>query len=244
MKVLLFGYGSIGQRHYANLKRLRPDAEIYRHDPPKGLRIIDTPTRYDAAIIASPTEFHGAHMADCMTWLIPFYVEKPFGTDAPLNADRCAVGYQYRFHHAMPAIAAAAKQHGVLHFRANDDLLDRYGPDVDSIMAAHPIDTALWLLGPALSCDLHSNGRTFAGTIQHERGYSTHDYRIDAGPRLSTVTAGRTFDLDANNEMYVDALAAWLGWVEGGARDERTCTLEQGLAVQRVLWQVRHAETA
>lgn len=245
MKVILFGFGSIGQRHFANLKTLRPGVELYRYDPPKGMRIIDAPDHYDAAIIASPTEHHADHMAACGHTGTPFYVEKPLGMlTVTTDFNTCAVGHQYRFHHAMPAIRQAALKTGVLHFHARDSLLDRYGPDVDGIMAAHPIDTALWLLGPALSVGLVSDGVAMRGTIEHERGYSTHDYRLDSGPRVSTVTSGKAFELDANNEMYLDALRAWLEWVEGGQRDERTCTLEQGLAVMDVLGKVKHVAKA
>lgn len=245
MKVLLFGYGSIGQRHAANLKALRPDAELYRIDPPKHLRIIDPPPHYDAAIIASPTELHGAHMEICGMDGIPFYVEKPVGTLKTGNDwNTCAVGYQYRFHPEMPKIAKAAGKNSVLHFWAGDDLLKRYGPDVDSVIAAHPIATALWLLGPAFEVRLRSDGLELRGSIKHERGISDYECRIDCGPRHSTVTSGKVFVLPPDNRMYLDALDAWLRWVEGGKQDKRTCTLEQGLAVERVLRQVKHVEKA
>lgn len=241
MKFILFGYGSIGQRHFANLKALRPECEIYRSDPPKGMRIIDAPDRYDAAIIATPTSQHRDDMAACAFRDTPFYVEKPLGTRLTPHVDRSVVGFQYRFHHAMPDIRKAARKTGVLHFMARDNLLDRYGPDVAGIMAAHPIDTALWLLGEALEVALTSDGTHMIGRIEHERGRSTHDYQIDKGPRVSTVTSGKLFELDADNQMYLDALRAWVEWLEGGKPDERSCTLEQGAAVEAVLRKVKHA---
>ncbi len=242
MKAILFGYGSIGQRHAANLKTLRPDVEIEVMDPPKKMTAYGE--KFDAAIISSPTKDH----ADAMYWLgprsIPFYVEKPIGVTELLKYSFAwpvaAVGHQYRFHREMANIRDAAARTGVLHFHARDDLLSRYGPDVDGVMAAHPIDTALWLLGPALSVGLVSDGVALTGKIEHERGYSTHDYRLDSGPRVSTVASGKTFDLPANNWMYLDCLRAWLEWVEGGSRDPRTCTLAEGLAVMEVLAKVKH----
>lgn len=252
MKGILFGFGSIGQRHYANLKTLRPDCEIYRYDPPKGMRIIDSPTGYDAAIIASPTALHADHMGACWDAKLPFYVEKPLWalpqTRHGFNFDTgetCAVGHQYRFHHAMPAIRASAQRAGEMSFCAYDDLLERYGPEVAGIMASHPIDTALWLLGPAKDVRLQSDGIFFGGEIDHERGRSKHAYSMSGKTRFSTVVCGEdVYDLDANNEMYLDALETWLRWVEGWPRDPRTCTLAEGVAVMEVLAQVKHVSPA
>ena len=233
MKIILFGYGSIGQRHAANLKALRPGVQLEIVDALKGY---PGPVELvaDGVIIATPTETHAELLK---AWSgMPVYCEKPLAaTEFQPYADHCAVGYQYRFHSEIPRLAFSAAKTEVLHFHARDDLLTRYGPHVGAIMAAHAIDLALWLFGPALNVQLASDGVMLRGSIAHERGHSTYDYRVDNGPRVSTVTSGKVFELSANNQMYSDALGAWLGWIETGRRDERTATLADGLAVDKVL---------
>src|SRR3990170_3058952 len=243
MKVIIFGLGSIGSRHTKNLEILRPDVEQIWADPVFEAQlnrwILSMPNKYtdwhtalaahpdaDAAIIASPTEAHLEQATALRDAGIPFYLEKPIGTldqvaqFARLNVDRCAVGYQYRFHPVYREAAPIIRDSASVRFAANDDLLDRYGPDCLSYIAAHPIDTALWLLGSAASVDMVTNGLSVYGRIQHVFGSSGHLYRIDMGPRRSVVsTGGETISLDPCNEMYIDALRAWLEWVAGAQKD-------------------------
>jgi predicted dehydrogenase len=266
-KVLVFGLGSIGKRHARNLAALRPDADIIYADPvahtieglPEyNMRYTDWRAALsahpdaDAAIVASPTKYHIEQMREVAALGIPFYVEKPMfalgqhlPSDNPLAVltahNQCAVGYQYRFHPVYREVAPAIRDWCYVQFSANENLLDRYGPDCLSIIAAHPIDTALWLLGPAETVDMVTDGLSVSGRITHRHGVSDHAYRIDVGPRVSTVATGgdKVWSLDANNDMYLDAMRAWLSWVEGGQRDERTATLADGLESMKVMAQVK-----
>lgn len=253
MKVLVFGCGSIGARHIINLKALRPGVHIIYVDP-----VVKSPQTYgilysdwrvalrahvdaDAAIIASPTDAH-AEQRDLLNILdIPYYVEKPLGSTNLSCPPRCAVGFQYRFHPAAPAIAALD---GDLVFTARDDLLARYGPHVAPIMAAHPIDTALHLCGPAAKVSLDSNGEYLWGQIEHMGGrVSTFDIGMWTGPRVSRVSNRHTLvELPPDAVMYHAALSAWLTWVEGGERDTRLATVAEGVAVEQVLEQVRYGK--
>ena len=285
MKALVFGLGSIGVRHVRNLKALRPDCLIVGADPrlagPLQSAISNgyhdsLPVTYlyedwhkalerhrdaDAAIIASPTQFHMEQMEACAARSIPFYVEKPLVALEQMNpmmidllddcADlRCAVGFQYRFHSVYHEAAYKIVVNGCARFYACDDLLAKYGADCLSAIGAHPIDAALWLLGPVNHVRLETDGLTVRGTIDHAYGESFHDYRIDAKIRISTVTTekngGRdseSWSLYANDDMYRDALAAWLAWATGGAeRDDRTATLENGLRATEVMAQTKIKE--
>jgi len=269
MKVIIFGLGSIGSRHVSNLMTLRPSAIIMAADPkcdsPDSIalsNLIESIDRRgcafadwrevmkshddaDAAIIASPTEAHLEQAMALRDAGIPFYLEKPIGTldqvaqFARLNVDRCAVGYQYRFHPVYREAAPIIRDSASVRFAANDDLLDRYGPDCLSYIAAHPIDTALWLLGPAVDVDMETDGRRVRGIIQHESmALSEHSYQIHIAPRASIVVAsGIKWSLDPCNEMYIDALSAWLSWVGGAERDERTATLQDGMDSLTVMGQ-------
>ena len=272
MKALIFGLGSIGSRHARNLAALRPGVNLIYADPradcidgtPYGVWYDDwrfclrNNPDADIAIIASPTSEHLTHMAEFI-WsyrLRAVYIEKPLCLPAELyNAEVAAhyatgkpyvVGHQYRF-----AVPDAIRNSGFerLRFYARDDLIGRYGPDCLGVMAAHPIDTALWILGPARAVHMATDGTAVWGTIEHERGTSEHDYDISVGPRESYVSAWSsvqmyTWHFPANNQMYIDALAAWLRWVEVGKQDDRTCTLAEGLVVVDVMSRVEVIEHA
>ena len=269
MKVLIFGLGSIGSRHASNLRALRPDAIIVGADPVASFSMRNNDWMFTdwrnaiqcnpdakAAIVASPTEAHLEQAMALRDAGIPFYIEKPIGTVdqitqfGRLNVDRCAVGYQYRYHPVYSEAAPVIRRNRHVRFIANDNLLARYGPDCLSVIAVHPIDTALWLLEPARDVDIDTDGVSVTGTILHERGISEYDCRIDIEPRRSTIASGRVrgkaaldtwniWSLDPCNEMYLNALSAWLAWVGGAARDERTATLVDGIAALEVMSKVR-----
>jgi predicted dehydrogenase len=200
------------------------------------------------AVIASPTQAHAAQVTALSQAGIPFYCEKPLvAAHHPVSFDPklpCAVGHQYRFHPALtPERIAVIRENLNVSFYARDNLLQRYGPGVLGVMAAHPFDTACWLLGPALKVDMATDGVTAKGTITHDGGISRHDYSIDFPQRVSlidcdTPSVTHRWMLDASNDMYIDALDAWLRWVEGGERDPRTATLEDGLRVVDIISKV------
>ena len=273
MKILIIGLGSIGSRHCRNLHTLRPDYEIIGADPgPVDWSRFSIKQLYfswrdalnnnrdiGAAIITSPTTVHHEQATALASRRVPFYVEKPVCTADEIEAMpalisacgslglRCAVGHQYRFASVMAKAAPAIQNRKHVRFCARDDLLARYGADCLSAIAAHPIDTALWLLGPAAEIDIETDGLSVRGTIRHvDSGISEYDCRIDQRPRISTITSedanGRTWNtwsLEAANLMYLDALSAWLAWVEGGECDPRLAMLVDGLAVVEVMAQTR-----
>ena len=261
MKFIIFGIGSAGSRHIANLRRLRPDAEIVRVDPVVGLgtewiyrdwrEAIHDHVAADGAIIASPTEAHAEQMTELFAFGIPFLVEKPpvdvTHTDALrgmvkvidkfLSRPRAfAVGFCYRF-----SILARAMENwrtNELDFFARDDLIARYGKTCAETMGSHGIDLACRQFGRAVSVDIESDGVSFRGRVQHERGASHYDMRIDTGPRVSTVN-GQV--LEPDDGMYERELAAWLSWLDGGERDPRLAQLSDGLRVMEILGQVKNA---
>lgn len=281
MKILIFGLGSIGQRHLDNLRSLRSDARIVIADPrlfqefrdESGRQIFLTSTTIiggnlgesiyymdwheellahpdsDAAIIASPTEAHLEQMFALWNKNIPFYCEKPLCSIDQLSKitygvsqERSAAGHQYRFH---PAIhRAELREARTLHFYARDNLIDRYGLTCLETMTSHPIDMALWTLGPARYVDMQTDGVSVSGFIEHESGRSGYDIAMNADKRESIINIGgrKIVDLPPDNQMYLDALSSWLRWVEGSERDERTATIADGLAVMRVMAEVKHVE--
>jgi len=70
MKIFILGLGSIGKRHYDNLKALKH--EVYTGD-------IGNPLRFDVdcAFICTPTQFHVEHAIEFIKRGIPVFIEKP-----------------------------------------------------------------------------------------------------------------------------------------------------------------------
>jgi predicted dehydrogenase len=188
---------------------------------------------------------------------LPAYVEKPLMTDRDYRElaaeallptlplyERHVCGFQYLFHPQMPAVHSLALRHREIAFRGNDDLLERYGPNVGEIMVAHPIASALRFFGPAGAVELRSNGIALQGTIIHRGGGASHyAFAMDRGPRESWAGAyGTSIALTADPGMYLDCLRAWLDWLDGGPRDPRLSSLAEGLEVSRVLAAVARVE--
>ncbi len=158
---------------------------------------------------------------------------------------RCATGFQYRYHAAVQASREMWRRNGFMSVCAYDDLLARYGRTVGGTMASHPIALALWTLGGWHAVDLFSDGVMLRGAIAHEgTGFSHFDICMDAGARTSRIaTHGQagtsTAELKPDNDMYLRSLGAWLDYVETGKHDGMLATLADGMAVMRVLDEVK-----
>lgn len=257
---LILGFGSMGRRHARHLRSLRPGVRIITADPdsPFIVDYTDWRTALDehpdarGVIVASPHEWHPAQMYALSRLGIPFLIEKPLGranqypqADAAAFAARqlpCAVGFQYRYNHAVQAARDTWRARGDLAFYARDNLLDRYGPTCPETMGSHALDLACWLLGAPQDADLHHDGgRALTGWVAHERGVSRYNQRMDTpSGRESIVYSGAArWELPADETAYRKQLGAWLEWIETGNRDERLATLADGLVVQRLLEGVR-----
>lgn len=249
MKILIFGLGSIGKRHAANLRLLRPDARIVTADPAGGADYADWLVALamnfdsDCAVIASPEQCHLEQMQALAAHGIRFYVEKPpclisqidayhdVVTDCASQNLYCAVGFQYRYHAFTGYLPAM--EHKRIAFYARDALLSRYGPTVQTTMASHALDLALWLLGPAEFVNLKSNGVKLTGDIQHRRGgISEYDYEIDSLLYESSIyLPGASVSLLPDDTAYQKSMAAFLDKRRGYA------TLSDGLDVMEALAQ-------
>src|SRR3989304_5606145 len=126
MKVLLFGRGSIGQRHERNLLAQDPSVCLVVAEPDynpraqifgagftyegRGAGLAQHPNA-DAAIIASPSDFHLEQARALSKCRIPFLVEKPAcrsweakDLEAIVErfSPRAAVGFCWRFDPGAP----------------------------------------------------------------------------------------------------------------------------------------------
>jgi len=265
MKIIIFGYGSAGKRHAKNLVALDSSTKLVIADPRyhneyNGEMAIYTDWQEclnknenaRAAIIASPFDCHLEQMAELVELAIPFLCEKPLWgrkqnsarADEIINTAnelelRSAICFQYRYHRESGNIRALA-QSDILEFHAEDNLLDKYGNTAPETMGAHPIDTALWLMGEVIENHLHTDGVKMWGWLAHKRGLSRYDVRMHKQKRISDVGDGkRTIALYPDDGAYVRLLDDWLGYIVTGRHSGKLPTLAEGLAVSRVLSEIK-----
>ena len=266
LKYLILGYGSMGRRHAANLRHLRPEARLIISDPlcpapgasdgptlfyrDWDRALIDHPDA-QGAVISSPTPNHLEQMRACINRGIPALVEKPPCRESELESFRalveqagglpCAIGFNYRFHSVLPQLHEMAKS-GELYFKAQDDLAEKYGPTVGGTMASHALDLALYLLGPKESLiSGETNGYRLQADVLHRGGgHSKFHQEINELGRFSYVRSSQSrVDLFPDESMYRREMSAWLTWVESGVKSSQLATLADGLAVMEVLAQCK-----
>jgi predicted dehydrogenase len=168
LKFGILGYGSIGKRHYQNLRTLGYEPLVY--DPNNQEfriardAIIET---CDAILICTPTGNHIADMADAIHAGKHVFVEKPIGYDHPEligvliakarldNASQViATGFNLRFHECVRKAKSLLKD-GILGglIGANFSVLQKSSkPEYlrDGVIrnwACHEIDLAMHLIG-------------------------------------------------------------------------------------------------
>lgn len=247
MKHYILGFGSIGKRHYRNLKSLTADPIItVDPDPSAGadqVHLTDSLAN-QVVYICSPTPVHAATLAYAIeVGAKAVFVEKPLcavnhipRTNIILNA----VGYCYRFH---PTIRELKERPAHwMYISAQDDLVSRYGPTALETMASHSIDAALWILGPARSFKVNDKGKEVAIEINHEGGRISEILcNIARGPRRSEIsfyhslfTRMKVVDIPPCDQMYIDEMKAWLNYLETGEQGD-LCSFEEAMEVQRIM---------
>lgn len=133
MKVLIVGFGSIGQRHLENLRRIDATAKVviwHQHtdarDVPEKFQDADhrvysledaLETRPDVALITNPASQHIKTGLDLAAYNISLFIEKPIsneldGVDELLELCRersliLMVGYIFRFYHPLKVLRKA-----------------------------------------------------------------------------------------------------------------------------------------
>lgn len=139
LHVLLVSLGSIGERHLANLRKLRPEASVdllhlHRsegYEDPRHDRVrevfhdLDTAldAEPDAGIVACPANEHVRVARRMVERSIPAFVEKPLAIDpqqgrtlveAVASSEAfVAVGYNFRFHPAVRALERAVGERAI-----------------------------------------------------------------------------------------------------------------------------------
>ena len=251
MKHIIVGLGSIGQRHYANLKRLRPDDEIITVDV-NGEADILFPINFSQSIIkdsiayiCTPTELH----LDQYKMMIfgdakAVFVEKPLCSinqkpfiDFPHRP--FSVGYCYRYHPLFRELKSRANEVILMRLFGSDNLSAKYGPTAMETMLSHSIDMALWLFGEARSFETINDGDWASCNIQHKKTISRLQANMFTLTRMAScfvrhANGEEYHEILRSGQMYIDEMSAWLNYVETGDAGD-LCTLEQAIQVQKVM---------
>ena len=133
LRILLVGYGSIGRRHLANLRRIEPAAHItiwHQHSKPQDTATVPSPadcvvysledaldTQPNAALITNPASRHIETGLALAQQGIHLFIEKPLsntlhGVDELLDLCRqrglvLMVGYNFRFYRPLQVMRQA-----------------------------------------------------------------------------------------------------------------------------------------
>ncbi len=195
MKVLVIGFGSMGQRHAANAAALGHEVCVYDATTARlaeaGLHHATLPAlqphRFglDAVVVATPAATH-AEVAQALLregYGGPLFVEKPLVTSLAEAAVFCAwpsdvlmVGYNWRFHAGVQAMKRQMTEWTLrvreAAFWVDCDSTTWPGSDyADGLLEmSHEIDTALYVLGAARCIEAALDGTAWTLTLQHAAG--------------------------------------------------------------------------
>jgi len=185
MRIGVFGYGSIGKRHCANISKLGHVVNYY--DPACGHDATDRDalTRgADAIIICSPSKDHNLDIYDTLDNGGHFLCEKPFGYADPAGLDAAvqearktprimATGFNLRFHACVKRVKELIPSIGDIQFASFtvNQKTDKPAYLRDGILhnwCSHELDLANHLLGPGgkvVNCTLEGGDETQAAII-------------------------------------------------------------------------------
>lgn len=195
MKVLVIGFGSVGQRHAENALALGHDVIAYdtvANKQPNGWDIDYVGSEFDAwkweptaVIIASPTSTHAPYLYRAIANGIRLVlVEKPIALSvgelsalACLGGVRVSVGYNLRFHDGLRAFKQRlyGKTPVTASFVCRCNKAAWPGASYADMLleGSHEIDAALWSLGPATVIGASGYGDRWTILLKHASGCVT-----------------------------------------------------------------------
>lgn len=266
MILAIFGGGSIGQRHAANLRALGHCVHIYDTDPTRG----GDPNRFvpgivQAVLICTPASTHAALAEQLLAkhYRGPLFIEKPLATksDEPIFQawphPTTMVGYNWRFFSEIAPLQHFARRGTTFHFVCDTDMRAwpgrSYGDPL--LECSHEVDLALhWLGEPQAITGGPREGGAWLQLVQ-ARGESIVDLNWRSTPRRritvlhegvirqrTTVraeisTSGREF-----HQSYVSELREFLAAVK--YERPSACPFADGLRVVEICERVQQLAAA
>jgi predicted dehydrogenase len=258
MRLAIIGLGSIGMRHLKNALALGCDVGVSDLDLEREAEVVAAhptthacsyyfaPNDYDAAIIATPYDWHLSVASMFIQCRVPVFVEKPLGSLDQIEDWRrlvqesqglvTQVGYQCRFHPS----AIDMKSRGPAwrgEFECAVDMRSwpgkAYGPLL--LEASHDMDLALWLGFTAVPvvreniADVYVQFHDFSLRVSDNSSYH-RKWLVRRTGECESVEWSSPESL--GDQMYVDELKHFLDCVRDGK--QTVCPLSDGLRVLEV----------
>lgn len=213
MRGLIVGLGSIGKRHLANFRNLRPDDDIAvlrRHDDGEAVRIgadgcltsLAEAIAYqpDWAVIASPATYHVVTAVPLARSGVKLFVEKPLaGTidQARRIVDACRIhnqllmtGYNLRFHPCLETMRVAIESRRIGRLKHIQASVGQYLPD--------------WRPSQDYRCSVSAK-RELGGGALRELSHELDYVQMLAGPmNVQDALIENRGDLEIDVEDWVD----------------------------------------
>jgi len=193
-------------RHHARKLRARDDVDLQVVDPPLGLDATPDPGA-DFAIVAAPTDLHGALALPLLEQGIPCLVEKPLAHDletarALAAHPHLSVGHIERYNPALQAVA---------HVRPRFVQAERLAPfvgrgtevDVLADLMVHDLDLARLLLGDPL----HEVRATGVGVVTGHVDIA--HARLELGRGVAVLAASRVSAAPVRRLRLVEEGVYW-----------------------------------
>jgi len=190
MKIGVVGYGSIGQRHAGNARKL--GHEVFVYDPVSAASDVrferEIYEECDAVVVASPTMFHEQALRGCIERGKHVLVEKPIAA---------AVG-------ALPKLLQAADEKGLVVMMGNNLRLHPCVQQVKQWLGAGEIGDELWA---SFTCATQAEKYTADGVIlntgAHEVDLALYFFGPARDMRVAYDSPSRaSFTLQHENEVY------------------------------------------
>jgi len=211
MKAAIIGMGSIGKRHYKNLKSMGIEV--------KGYDLGDAPS-FNCDFVLICTHEHFGLIHECVSRNVPFFVEKPVVSKLDELEDLEAldisapnmVACNLRFTSALDFAKGLANKGSILNIHArvcdSNPSREKYGDIV--LQDIHEFDYLYWLFGPIKRIDVNKfyDGKSYEASILFKSGRmaSVHGDMLSETyfRRMTIQTKKYTFDaeLDIDNRMY------------------------------------------
>lgn len=209
MKASVIGMGSIGKRHYENLRILGVNVH--------GFDINDIPDyNVDFAVIS--THEHVSFIQECLSRGIPFFVEKPVVDN--LN-DLNTLKYVSNHYGVLNMVACNLRFSETLHDISVEDIISIHARVSDSnpnrskydhpiwLQDIHEFDLMSHLISPIEHITMVGNEDSYDALISHENGIvsTVHGDKLSAEYHRSltveTESGTRVLHLNVSNQMYL-----------------------------------------
>lgn len=170
MKASVIGMGSMGKRHYENLKKLGVEV--------RGYDLNDTPD-YSADFVVISTHDHMPYIQDCLHYGIPFFVEKPVVSSID---DLNLIKYSFKPYDVPNMVACNLRFSETLNYISHDDIISIHARVSDSnpsrakyehpiwIQDIHEFDLMNHLIGSIEQVSIYTDNDSYDAVIKHENG--------------------------------------------------------------------------